>query len=418
MPENNKTEEFLQKLVPCIERGELEACVEEAARVAREMGIGAEELLDLSSNEEIDNRFAYVLTLTAAQGLKGEDKADAYVNAALSSSELGLKQKEEEYYKKALELDPKNPDACYNYAILLEELGRKNEAEEHYKKALELDPKNPDAYYNYAILLEELGRKNEAEEHYKKALELDPKNPDVHDNYAILLAKLGRKIEAEKYFRIAIDLDPKDARAHSNYANFLILNGRFSKAEKEIRIALHIEPNYPYALRTLGDILAYEDSFEEAIKEYQKALKNSASMKPFSISVIHNSLGWVYTQLKRYSKAKDEFKKALFLDPMNIKARRNLRKLGKVEVDQEISLNQIFLGIVLLLSLFVSYRLFWINRLDETTFTAQIIFLVASLIFILLFHQIKRFKAGTVEFEMSTEHRFVEAKSQPLEFER
>jgi hypothetical protein len=32
MPENNKTEEFLQKLAPCIERGELEACVEEAAR--------------------------------------------------------------------------------------------------------------------------------------------------------------------------------------------------------------------------------------------------------------------------------------------------------------------------------------------------------------------------------------------------
>ena len=37
MPENNKTEEFLQKLAPCIERGDLDACVEEAARVAEEM---------------------------------------------------------------------------------------------------------------------------------------------------------------------------------------------------------------------------------------------------------------------------------------------------------------------------------------------------------------------------------------------
>jgi len=33
MAENNKSEEFLQKLTPCIERGELEACVEEAAWV-------------------------------------------------------------------------------------------------------------------------------------------------------------------------------------------------------------------------------------------------------------------------------------------------------------------------------------------------------------------------------------------------
>jgi hypothetical protein len=37
MPDNNKTEEFLQKLAPCIERGELEKCVEEAARVAGDL---------------------------------------------------------------------------------------------------------------------------------------------------------------------------------------------------------------------------------------------------------------------------------------------------------------------------------------------------------------------------------------------
>lgn len=36
MPENNKTQEFLQKLAPCIERGELDGCIEEAARLAQE----------------------------------------------------------------------------------------------------------------------------------------------------------------------------------------------------------------------------------------------------------------------------------------------------------------------------------------------------------------------------------------------
>jgi hypothetical protein len=33
--------EFLQKLASCIERGDLDACVEGAARVAKEMGVGA-----------------------------------------------------------------------------------------------------------------------------------------------------------------------------------------------------------------------------------------------------------------------------------------------------------------------------------------------------------------------------------------
>lgn len=44
MSENNKIQKFLQKLTPCIERGDLDACVEEAARLAEEMGIGAGEL--------------------------------------------------------------------------------------------------------------------------------------------------------------------------------------------------------------------------------------------------------------------------------------------------------------------------------------------------------------------------------------
>ncbi|MFZ2196245.1 MAG: hypothetical protein WAV13_00820 [Thermodesulfovibrionales bacterium] len=40
MPDDNKTQEFLQKLAPCIERGDLDACVEEAARVAGDGDMG------------------------------------------------------------------------------------------------------------------------------------------------------------------------------------------------------------------------------------------------------------------------------------------------------------------------------------------------------------------------------------------
>jgi hypothetical protein len=37
MPDDNKIQELLQKLSPCIERGDLDACVEEAARMALEI---------------------------------------------------------------------------------------------------------------------------------------------------------------------------------------------------------------------------------------------------------------------------------------------------------------------------------------------------------------------------------------------
>lgn len=55
MPNDNKNQEFLQKLAPCIERGDLDACVEEEeARVAQEMGVGAGVLLELSTKKAIE----------------------------------------------------------------------------------------------------------------------------------------------------------------------------------------------------------------------------------------------------------------------------------------------------------------------------------------------------------------------------
>ncbi|VVB90013.1 Tetratricopeptide repeat protein [uncultured archaeon] len=197
--------------------------------------------------------------------------------------------------------------------------------------------------------------------------------------------------------------------------------GQFSEAEKEVRIALQIEPENLYALVILGNIFADEDYFEEAIKKYQKTLRNSASMKDSAISEVHNSLGWVYGQLKQYKKAKEEFRKACKLDFMNVKARRNLRKLRKLEVEQEISTTQIFLGIVLLLSLFLSYIIFWINRFSETIFIAQIDILIALLIFIFFYPIIEKVKISPSGFEFEkSPGRFIEAKieAKRSEFER
>jgi hypothetical protein len=69
------TEEFLKKLAPCIQRGEPEACVDEAVRIAGEMGIEAAQLLDLSSTAGASGRhdLAYALALAAAQELAGKE---------------------------------------------------------------------------------------------------------------------------------------------------------------------------------------------------------------------------------------------------------------------------------------------------------------------------------------------------------
>ncbi len=178
MSDNNKTQEFLQKIAPCIERGELEKCVEKAARVAGEMGIGAEEMLDLSVKEIRGRRhdFGYVLALTASHNLESDKKVLAYSNAGVAARSIGKLEASEKIYKKAIETDPKDAVSHSNYANLFIMRGKVKEAEEHYKKAIELNQNLAVAHYNYAKLLRQQGRQKEAEEHYKKALEINPKD--------------------------------------------------------------------------------------------------------------------------------------------------------------------------------------------------------------------------------------------------
>ncbi|HLB70824.1 MAG TPA: tetratricopeptide repeat protein [Candidatus Methanoperedens sp.] len=295
------------------------------------------------------------------------------------------------------------------YAFLLALSGRKTEALEHYKIAIEVPPRYPLEHFNYAVLLEKLDMITEAEEHYKKAIKINPEFAEAHNNYAVLLTALNRKDEAEEHYKKALEINPNFVEAHNNYANFLRQKMQLLEAEKEVYIALRIEPQNPYSLGILGDILADEGlDFIKSIEAYDEALENSDPMKDSVISEIRNNLGWIYVQLRKYSKAKEEFKKAIHLDPLNVKARHNLRALGKIGLDleQEISQVQKYLSILLSLSLIVLFFSFLVyNRPSETVFAAQSITLVALLIFILFYHQITKFKAGAIEFEKSTELR-------------
>jgi len=306
--------EFLERLAPCIEREDLDACVEEAARLAKEAGIDSRALLELSSEILIGGNFglANVLALSAAEGLNGTDKASAFSIAGLSAYYNGEKNCSEEHYKKALEIDPNNADAHNNYAILLIDLDRKNEAEEHYKKALEIKPDYGDAHYNYANLLVDLERKNEAEEHYKKALETKPDDSEAHYNYAILLVNLGRKSEAEEHYKKALEIKPDYADAHNNYALLLIDLDRKNEAEEHYKKALEIKPDDADAHNNYANLLVDLERKNEAEEHYKKALET----KP-DYANAHYNYAILLVNLGRKVEAEDQFLDAIRLEGKN-----------------------------------------------------------------------------------------------------
>lgn len=83
--------------------------------------------------------------------IKADPKcAEAYFGKAEASMGVPKMTPEDvmELYKKAVELDPKNPIYQSTYGAYLVEIGRFNEAEQAYLKAAELDPDNARYYYS------------------------------------------------------------------------------------------------------------------------------------------------------------------------------------------------------------------------------------------------------------------------------
>ncbi len=125
------------------------------------------------------------------------DKGIAFAYFGKAESALGMpKVKREnvgEWYKKAVELDPKNPQYLEAYALYCMNDGLFNEAEKLFSSAAEIDPDNAPYYYSeFAI------------QYYNVA-------PVIMEQYLDDNTKDMIVVKSLNYLLKAINLDPKEA---------------------------------------------------------------------------------------------------------------------------------------------------------------------------------------------------------------
>jgi Flp pilus assembly protein TadD len=80
----------------------------------------------------------------------------------------------EELYRKALEMDERQPEAHYNLGYVMLERGFASRAVTHFEAAIKADPRFADAHFNLAMAYEALGDKARARVDWKMYLELEP----------------------------------------------------------------------------------------------------------------------------------------------------------------------------------------------------------------------------------------------------
>jgi len=115
---------------------------------------------------------------------------------------LGNYKKSDEYFEKALQMEPENIMILNNYGYYLALREEKLEkAEKMSKKTITAEPENPTYLDTYAWILFKSGKLDEARDYMMKAMENGGDNdPDILEHYGDILQKIGNHEEALKYW--------------------------------------------------------------------------------------------------------------------------------------------------------------------------------------------------------------------------
>ena len=167
-------------------------------------------------------------------------------------------------FRRALDLNPDNPEAHNNLGVALREQGKLDQAAAAHRRALELKPDYPEAHSNLGNVLKDRGMVDEAEACWRRALELKPDFVRTHNNLGIALKQQGKLDEAMASYRRALELKPDYAEAYNNLANALWEDGKMPEAEACWRRTIELKPDCTDAYSNLGMMLYEKKRIAEA----------------------------------------------------------------------------------------------------------------------------------------------------------
>jgi len=211
------------------------------------------------------------------------------------------------YYRHVTEIDSTDPRGWqglgFLYGIVKEDYVK---GEEFYKKALELSPDNPDVLFGLAKVYEKAGKPDEARKLYMEALERNPDNPALNRSYGEFLYEQGNYAEAIKYLEKAYEKrkDKKDLletlvdaylKAKKSGANVNLENA-LPYATKLIEMADSLE-KYKYYIKR-AKIYEQIGKKREAIADYEKALELNPNAK-----ILKVRLAYLYDDVGNTAKA-------------------------------------------------------------------------------------------------------------------
>lgn len=240
---------------------------------------------------------------------------NGYIYLGLLLEEMGETAEALETYKRALLIEPRNPQLQRVFESMLERMtrgkGRQAFLKEYAKFASEY-PYSTEIQRLYADQLAKANDTQAALRQYQRVLELDPENVDALVAAAGLLAKAGKYEEASQYYAKAIELAPERSEIYDGMATTFMQVKDRKQAIAVLQKALQLNPKVPMLYVNIASLLQQEGKPEEAEKILEQGIEKLGEKAEFFIA-----LGEIAERKNDLAKATTAIRKAYELAPSN-----------------------------------------------------------------------------------------------------
>jgi serine/threonine-protein kinase len=199
-----------------------------------------------------------------------------------------------QWAEKALELDDTLGEAHATLARVALQQWDWAGAEREYRRAIELNPSNPQARIGYAMYLYGMLRFEDAVGEARRAQQLDPVSPIVNTWAGAAYFFAGRVEEAMASWQKALELDPSYFDASLALARTYVRQGRYQLAIAELQRAVLFNEKQAQVLGALAHALARAGQREEALKLVSQLKRIEAEERGYFPSF---GLIWAYAGL-------------------------------------------------------------------------------------------------------------------------
>ena len=134
-----------------------------------------------------------------------------------------------------------------------------------YRRAHEMDPRDPVPLARAGDTLAQMQAYTEAADAYQAALAIAPNDPDIHRGFANVLLALGKPQLALAHLEIAVSKNSGDARIYNALGVAHDLAGRHDLAQEDYRKGLAIAPDQVSLRNNLGLSQALSGDFKGGI---------------------------------------------------------------------------------------------------------------------------------------------------------